>query len=121
MDKKLEYDAFSHYSNDFVRMKHLLLKDGDETFDMTALHEAVHGLGTAANIVANDQQDLNDGTSPTKRRRMNHASRPIKVEERKTRVSFEVHPSLMMYNLLFPEEASTLTNATLVEEDGGEK
>ena len=109
-------------------MKHLLLKDGDETFDMTALHEAVHGLGTAANIVANAQQDLNedtgannDGTSSTKRRRMNHDSRPIKLEERKTRVSFELHTSLVMYDLLSPEEASTLTNATLVEEDGGEK
>ena len=69
---QLGYDAFSYYSNKFNRMKTLLLKDDDV--------EVLHSAGITFR-----------GSAETGKRR--------KVQDsgvRQTRLSFEVHPSLLL-------------------------
>jgi hypothetical protein len=70
--RQLGYDAFSYYSNKFNRMKTLLLKDDDV--------EVLHSAGITFR-----------GPATTGKRR--------KVQDsgvRQTRLSFEVHPSLLL-------------------------
>ncbi|KAL7458240.1 hypothetical protein ACHAWC_009810 [Mediolabrus comicus] len=70
--RQLGYDAFSYYSNKFNRMKTLLLKDDDV--------EVLHSAGITF-----------QGSAATVKRR--------KVQDsgvRQTRLSFEVHPSLLL-------------------------
>jgi hypothetical protein len=102
-------DAFSRYSSDFVRMKSLLLHeeedDGseyDDDLDLDALariNQALRSVGLS-NVVKLNQD---------KRRRGNNSA-PIKQgpPERKTRLTWELHPDLLLHDLI--EEFEALDN-----------
>ena len=79
-------DAFSKYSNDAIRLKTILLKD--DTFDL-------HGF--AGRNYTSTVQKMNLSTVDTSK-----ASNPQDDVEppRKTRISFEAHPSLIMEDIL---------------------
>jgi len=98
-------DAFSRYSNDFVRMKSLLLSseeynDDDDLEALATINRALNQVG-----VSNLSQLNRD-----KRRRGNN-SRCIKQgTERKTRISWELHPTLLLHELF--EELEVLDDGT---------
>eukprot|EP00984_Skeletonema_dohrnii_P002792 scaffold958_cov128-Skeletonema_dohrnii-CCMP3373.AAC.10 len=87
-------DAFSRYSNDFVRMKSLLLSskeynDDDDLEALATINRSLNQVGVS-NLVHLNQD---------KRRRGNN-SRSIKQgNERKTRLSWELHPTLLLHDL----------------------
>ena len=88
---KGESDAFAFYSNDFRRMKALLGKEEDSQEALAAVNDSIHGT--------------NDGRRNVRRR--GTGTRPIQEGvTRKTRISFEVHPSLIIEDLLFAEDAN---------------
>ena len=96
-------DAFAKYSNNLVRMKALLLldEDDDDCLDyLGSLNEALRYASVGDHHAARSNQD--HGTS-TKRQKGNNSC-PITqqevLEERKTRISFELHPSLLLHDLL---------------------
>ena len=113
-----QYDAFSRYSNDFVRMKSLLLHedededDGDENDDdldaLARINQALRSVGLS-NVVKLNQD---------KRRRGNNSA-PIKQGPpgRKTRLSWELHPDLLLHDLF--EELEALDNGAqrIVDEE----
>ena len=102
-----QYDAFSRYSNDFVRMKSLLLPeeedDGSEYDDdldaLARINQALRSVGLS-NVVKLNQD---------KRRRGNNSA-PIKQgpPQRKTRLTWELHPDLLLHDLF--EELEALDN-----------
>ena len=93
-------DAFSRYSNDFVRMKSLLLSseeynDDDDLEALATINRALNQVGVS------NLSHLNRD----KRRRGNN-SRSIKQRnERKTRLSLELHPTLLLHGLELELEA----------------
>lgn len=122
-------DAFQRYSDPVARMKKILLKEDDSNFDLAALMAALEAGVGIENVVAADHddivqnQDANVGIksedSVVKRRRAND-SKPIKQGvERKTRLSFECHPTLIMYDILSDEHLTS--DAALIEEDDEEE
>ena len=99
-------DAFSRYSNDFLRMKSLLLLsedledgDDDDINDLDALatiNQARRSVGLS-NLVHLNRD---------KRRRGNDSRRiPQGGNERKTRLSWEVHPDLILHDFILELEA----------------
>ena len=82
--EKPRIDSFTLFSDDTRRMNKILLKgkDKDNNFDMVTLQSYVDAY------MANQQ-------GASKRRRSNN-SKSIKQGERKTRLSFEAHPRLML-------------------------
>jgi hypothetical protein len=81
--RELGSDAFSYYSNMFNLMKTLLMKEDDA--------QVLHIAGTAS-----------QGQRPpaTKRRKGSNAQ-PVQIRDgvvRRTRLSFEAHPSLIIYD-----------------------
>ena len=75
--QQITTDAFSHYSNKFNRMKALLLKS-----DVDVMH-----------VSGNTLQE------PAAKRRKGTNSQPIQNRGvRQTKLSFEVHPSLLLYD-----------------------
>ena len=94
-------DAFSKFSNTLVRMQQLLLLD-DEDDDLSflaPLNDALRSAGISA--------------EPPKRRKI--------VHERKTRLSFEVHPSLLLDNLIDQDLSDDAANVSDDEDDGSEE
>mmetsp|Transcript_24779 Transcript_24779/g.37560 ORF Transcript_24779/g.37560 Transcript_24779/m.37560 type:complete len:139 (-) Transcript_24779:132-548(-) len=76
--QQITNDAFSHYSNKFNLMKALLLKSDDV--------EVMHVSG-------------NTLQEPAAKRRKGTNSQPIQNRGvRQTKLSFEVHPSLLLYD-----------------------
>ncbi len=97
-------DAFSRYSNNFVRMKSLLISTGDEEDDddeyddldtLARINRALTGAGMSTLTQLN--QD--------KRRRGNNSSCMKQGQERKTRLSWELHPSLILHDFIEDLEA----------------
>jgi hypothetical protein len=98
-------DAFSRYSNDFLRMKSLLLlsedleDDDDDVDDLDALatiNQARRSVGLS-NLVHLNRD---------KRRRGNDSRRIQQgANERKTRLSWEVHPDLILHDFILELEA----------------
>jgi nitrate reductase alpha subunit len=109
-------DAFSRYSNDFIRMKSLLLheeEDDDSEYDddldaLARINQALRSVGLS-NVVKLNQD---------KRRRGNNSA-PIKQgpPERKTRLTWELHPDLLLHDLI--EEFEALDNGAqrIVDEE----
>ncbi len=105
-----DQDAFSRYSNDLLRMKAILLlsededdvDQGDDDLEsLAAINRALSSIGIS-NLDLNQGQDHGDAS---KRRRGNH-SRPIQQgNQRKTRISWELHPSLLLHDLMSELEA----------------
>ena len=93
------FDAFSYYSSDLIRLKTLLLSDDDDHNDddlsaTTAVNNALRSAGL--NTLRGNNNQVNDASS--KRRRGNN-SLPIEQQQRKTRLSWELHPSLLLHEL----------------------
>ena len=96
------FDAFAYYSNDLARMKTLLMKDEDDV-DVNVDGEALpistnsfkwENASTKRNTSTNDNaNDIKNGSIQQQQ------------ATRKTRLSFELHPSLIMLDLMFSEEA----------------
>ena len=100
-------DAFSRYSSNFVRMKSLLLNvdedDGSEhdDDDLDALARINRALSSAGlSNVVNLNRD--------KRRRGNNSASIRQGSERKTRLTWELHPDLLLHDLI--EEFEALDN-----------
>lgn len=92
---KVHADAFSHYSSHTNLMNKLLMKDVDSpAIDCTP----------------------NNASNGSKRRR-NNQSRPIRDTERKTRLTWEVHPSLLIDDLLLEDASDMDEHAAFDEED----
>ena len=72
-------DAFAKYSNDGVRLKRILLKD--DNFDLQDFASRHFITAEKMNLATNN----NDTSSP---------------QDRKTRISFEAHPSLIIDEML---------------------
>ena len=72
-------DAFAKYSNDGVRLKRILLKD--DNFDLQDFASRHFTTAEKMNLSTNN----NDASSP---------------QDRKTRISFEAHPSLIIDEML---------------------
>jgi hypothetical protein len=102
-------DAFSRYSNDLYRMKSLLLlhedleDDGDDDDDLDALAAINRALSSVGlSVLAHLNRD--------KRRRGNDSRRIQQGNVRKTRLSVELHPNLLLHDFIMELEA--LENGT---------
>ncbi len=102
-ESKAKFDAFQYYSNDLLRLKTLLLSsdgDGDELNALAAVKDALRSAGLSLSNLSASCADKDS----SKRRRGNN-SEPITIElkesgtPRKTRLSWEVHPSLLLHDL----------------------
>ena len=96
-------DAFSKYSNDAIRLKTILLKG--HTFD---LHEF------AGRNYTSTVQKMNLSIVNTSK-----ASNPQDDVEppRKTRISFEAHPTLIMEDILDDIDIDLDTNGSVMDDD----
>ena len=84
--RELGSDAFSFYSNKFNLMKTLLMKDDDN--DIQVLQSAQSHVGMTLQ-------------GPATKRRKGSNTQPVRIQDqdggvRKTRISFEAHPSLIL-------------------------
>ena len=94
-ESKFKFDAFQHYSSDLLRLRTLLLShddDDDELNALAAVNDALRSAGLS-DITAKDASKGRRGNS----------SQSIKQKEsgtpRKTRLSWELHPSLLLHDL----------------------
>mmetsp|Transcript_8255 Transcript_8255/g.12379 ORF Transcript_8255/g.12379 Transcript_8255/m.12379 type:complete len:157 (+) Transcript_8255:128-598(+) len=104
---KPRVDAFTKYSSNLIRMKELLLlgDDEDDLDDMDYLASLNDALRYASK---SDQVDRNNhgNVSILKRRKGNNSRRITQAQqgqgflERKTRISYELHPSLLLHDLI---------------------
>eukprot|EP00984_Skeletonema_dohrnii_P012415 scaffold5035_cov88-Skeletonema_dohrnii-CCMP3373.AAC.4 len=127
-EQEPEPDAFSRYSSNLYRMKALLLcsEDDEGDDDLEAVGQ-VNGILRSAglsdlldtNRLGNANADDDDASS--KRRRGND-SQPIQQgHSRKTRISFELHPHLILHDLFaeldMAESAQAISDDELELED----
>ena len=108
-ESKAKFDAFQYYSNDLLRLKTLLRSSHENANEnvnelnaLTTVNDALKSAGLSlSNLFANCNCD---GKDASKRRRGN-SSQPIKQEDagtpRKTRLSWELHPSLLLHDLYY--------------------
>ena len=82
-------DAFSKYSNDATRLRRLLLKDDDSS-----------SSGKDPSFNLRDFAQRNYVSTSTQMKLSSEDPQDDIVNPRKTRISFEVHPSLIMDNML---------------------
>lgn len=118
-----DQDAFSRYSNDVLRMKELLLfpeESADDDLDAVAkINEAFRGVGLSGPLINTSR---NRGATPPKRRKAN-STKPVAVggqqgSARKTRLSWELHPSLLLHDMM--EELEALENSHYIASEQGE-
>mmetsp|Transcript_10886 Transcript_10886/g.19046 ORF Transcript_10886/g.19046 Transcript_10886/m.19046 type:complete len:161 (-) Transcript_10886:208-690(-) len=125
------FDAFQKYSDDFVRMKTILLKEDDSNFDMASLMAILKGGQDPLHVIRDEEDPQEDqcvesnATGKTQdismKRRRGNDLRPIKLKpgsQRKTILSFEVHPCLLLHDI-FQEDSST--SDAIAVEDGEEE
>lgn len=105
-----KFDAFEYYSSDLLRLKNLLLSSDKEEDDELDNLAAVNNILRSAGLSSITSNYVNK--DDPKRRRGNN-SQPIKEQKqkesgpsRKTRLSWEVHPSLILHELYQFEEDS---------------
>ena len=114
-------DAFARYSNDVFRMKELLLfpqESADDDLDAVAkINEAFRDVGLSGPLINTSR---NRGATPPKRRKAN-STKPVAVDQqgsvRKTRLSYEIHPNLLLHDAMREIEAAE--NSHYIEEEGG--
>lgn len=101
-------DAFSRYSSDLHRLKAILLFDEDEDDNRDQADDDLASLATINRALSSaglSNLNLNQGhgrgnEDASKRRRGNH-SRPLQQSnQRKTRLSWEAHPSLLLHEMM---------------------
>ena len=109
-----QQDAFSRYSNDLLRMKEILLlshdhenqQEGNEEDadldDLATINRALRSVGLSNQIhYQQPQQQGRNNAEPAPRRRRGNSSNSIPQGNiRKTRLSMEAHPSLVLYDLI---------------------
>eukprot|EP00985_Skeletonema_marinoi_P000699 scaffold246_cov181-Skeletonema_marinoi.AAC.1 len=99
-----EPDAFSRYSSDLYRMKALLLcsedDEGDDDLEAVGkINGILRSAGLSDLLDTNRLGNADDEDDSSKRRRGND-SQPIQQgHSRKTRISFELHPHLLLHDL----------------------
>jgi|SaaInl74LU_5_DNA_1037368.scaffolds.fasta_scaffold52605_1 hypothetical protein len=104
---KQKPDAFTKYSSNLIRMKELLLlsdknEEGKED-DLDYLASLNYALRYAS--ISDRGQQISRNNHSCKRRKGNNSC-PITQDgqggflERKTRISFELHPSLILHDLI---------------------
>lgn len=116
-----DQDAFARYSNDVFRMKELLLfpeESADDDLDAVAkITEAFRDVGLSGPLINTSR---NRGAPPPKRRKGN-STKPVAVGHqdsvRKTRLSYEIHPNLLMRDVM--REIEAVENSHYIEEEGG--
>ena len=123
---KAKVDAFTKYSSNLIRMKELLFLEDDSNEDDQ--HEDLNYLAPLNYALRHfnisiSQNNNNNGVDASKRRRGND-SRPIPQQgfldiERKTRLSFELHPSLLLHDLM-NQDVDFFANISYDEDEDGE-
>ena len=123
-----DQDAFSRYSNDVLRMKALLNFSEDENesdcddFDLDALakiNDTLRGVGLTG-LTSNHNHTRTSTNSPKRRKGNSTLAMPIDDQqrsERKTRLSWELHPCLLMHDMM--EELEALENSHYIASDQG--
>jgi len=107
-ESKSKFDAFQYYSSDLLRLKTLLLSHDDDDDDELNALAAVNGALRSAGLsdIAADHH-VSNREDASKRRRGN-GSQSIKQKEsgtpRKTRLSWELHPSLLLHDIYYQVE-----------------
>ena len=103
-EDKPQKDVFQYYSSDLLRLKTLILgsdEDDDELNALAAVNDVLRSAGLSG-ITASRRASEDEDAS--KRRRGNN-SQAIKQKQngsgtpRKTRLSWELHPSLLLHDL----------------------
>eukprot|EP00984_Skeletonema_dohrnii_P001799 scaffold591_cov69-Skeletonema_dohrnii-CCMP3373.AAC.2 len=127
---KPRVDAFAKYSSNIIRMKELLLlKDSNEHDEKDAL-DYLASLNNALRYASkskSDQVDRNNhgNVSTSKRRKGNNSRRITQAQqgqgflERKTRITYELHPSLLLHDLmdLDPDVSAHISDDEKEDED----
>lgn len=112
-----DQDAFSRYSNDILQMKALLHFTEDESADddldtVAKINNALRGVGLSG---------LTSNRDNVPKRRKGNSAVPIIDQQgsnRKTRLSWELHPSLVMYDMM--EELEALESSHYIASDQGD-
>lgn len=106
---KPRVDAFAKYSSNLIRMKELLLLGDNNEHDEEGSLDYLASLNDALRYASkSDQVDRNNhgNVSILKRRKGNNSRRITQAQqgqgflERKTRISYELHPSLLLHDLI---------------------
>mmetsp|Transcript_8256 Transcript_8256/g.12381 ORF Transcript_8256/g.12381 Transcript_8256/m.12381 type:complete len:159 (+) Transcript_8256:128-604(+) len=106
---KPRVDAFTKYSSNLIRMKELLLLGDNNEHDEEGSLDYLASLNDALRYASkSDQVDRNNhgNVSILKRRKGNNSRRITQAQqgqgflERKTRISYELHPSLLLHDLI---------------------
>lgn len=115
-------DAFSRYSSDLFRMKDLLLcLEEDEGVDDLQAAGKINEIFRNAGL--NDLLDrsinhLGNADDPPSKRRKGNASRYAQHGySRKTRLSFELHPNLLLQDIMEQLDLAESTRAISDEEE----
>ena len=100
------FDAFTLYSDDKLRMKKLLMKDNNSD---QCEQDSSDSTTSAVPSAASGNATLNGSTQGTFHRPTGTYSFPVKegspaTTDRKTRISFEVHPSLLLEDLVLSND-----------------
>jgi hypothetical protein len=106
-----QQDAFSRYSNDLLRMKEILLlsnddenqqegNEEDDLDDLATINRAFRSVGLSNQIHFQQQQGQDNAEPASRRRRGNRSNSIPQGNIRKTRLSMEAHPSLVLYDLI---------------------
>ena len=116
-----QQDAFSRYSSNLLRMKAILLcseddEDDDDMEAVTKINETFASAGLSNVLDINRHGGYgNADDAPSKRQRGN-TSRPIqRGHVRKTRLSWELHPILILNDLL--SELDVTESAQAISDD----
>ena len=93
---------FQYYSSDLLRFKTLLLNHDNDDDELSAL-AAVNDILRSAGLSDITATAKNHASKDVSKRRRGNNSRPVKQNEagtqRKTRLSWELHPSLLLHDL----------------------
>jgi len=117
-----QQDAFSRYSSNLLRMKVLLLHleddEGDDDLEAVAkINETFASAGLSHVLDINRHGHGNADHASSKRQRGDN-SRPIQRGHiRKTRLTWELHPSLLLNDLLSQLDLAESTQAISDDEE----
>ncbi len=98
-------DAFSRYSSDLFRIKALLLRPEEKegVGDLEAartINKIFRNAGLSDPLDINHLGNGKTGDASSKRRRVNSSRCVQHGYERKTRLSFELHPDLLLHDIM---------------------
>ena len=88
-------DAFAKYSNDATRLKTLLLRENDKTFDVNHFSRK-HYITGSVNINGGNALSRSSSTQTSTTENCEQTTEKREARIRKTKISFELHPSLII-------------------------